>query len=71
MPFHSPVTAAPPEQALTILKNLPDAVFWRIWVVYRGNLPEDRYYTSGGLYEAPDQPDQMDAWAEKSKWLAA
>ena len=44
-----------PEQALTILKNIPDAVFWRIWVVYRGNLPEDRYYTSGGLYEAPDQ----------------
>ncbi len=71
MPFHSPVAAAPPELALTILKNLPDAVFWRIWVVYRGNLPEDRYYTSGGLYEAPDQPDRMDAWAEKSKWLAA
>jgi hypothetical protein len=47
-----PVTT---EQALTILRNIPDAVFWRIWVVYRGNLPEDRYYTSGGLYEAPDQ----------------
>jgi hypothetical protein len=46
-----PVT---PEQALTILKNIPDAVFWRMWVVYRGNLPEDWYYTSGGLYEAPD-----------------
>jgi hypothetical protein len=46
-----PVT---PEQAMTILKNIPDAVFWRMWVVYRGNLPEDRYYISGGLYEAPD-----------------
>jgi hypothetical protein len=26
-----------------------------MWVVYRGNQPEDRYYSSGGLYEAPDQ----------------
>jgi hypothetical protein len=47
-----PVTT---EQAIVILQSIPDAVFWRIWVVYRGNLPEDRYYTSGGLYEAPDQ----------------
>jgi hypothetical protein len=42
-------------QALEILKKLPDAIFWRIWILYRGNLPEERYYTSGGLYEAPDQ----------------
>jgi hypothetical protein len=46
-----PVT---PEEAMQVLKHIPDALFWRIWIVYRGNLPQERYYTSGGLYEAPD-----------------
>ena len=41
-------------QALAILKQLPDAVFWRIWLIYRSDLPLERYYTCGGLYEAPD-----------------
>jgi hypothetical protein len=42
-------------EALEILNKLPDAIFWRIWILYRANLPEERYYTAGGLYEAPDQ----------------
>ena len=41
-------------QALAILKQLPDAIFWRIWLLYRSDLEPDRYYTSGGLYEAAD-----------------
>lgn len=46
-----PVTSV---EALKILKAIPEAIFWRIWLVYRGNLPPERYYTSGGLYETPD-----------------
>jgi hypothetical protein len=42
-------------QAMEILKKLPEPILWRIWVLYRANLPEERYYTAGGLYEAPDQ----------------
>ena len=42
------------QDALKLLKKVQVAVFWRISLVYRGNLPEDRYYTSESLYEAPD-----------------
>ncbi len=41
-------------EAETIIRNLPEAILWRIWLVYRGNLPNDRYYSSGGLYTAPE-----------------
>jgi len=43
-----------PADAMRILNELPEALFWRIWVVYRGNLPMDRFFASGPLYEAPD-----------------
>ena len=43
------------DEALKVLKQIPEALLWRIWILYRGNLPADRYYTSGGLYAAPDQ----------------
>ena len=46
-----PVTQA---DALRILGNIPEALIWRIWLLCRANLPDDRYYSSGGLYEAPD-----------------
>ncbi len=36
------------------VQALPEAVLWRVWVLYRADLPADRYYTSGGLYAAPD-----------------
>jgi hypothetical protein len=42
-------------EARTVLDQIPPALFWRIWVVYRGSLPEDRYYATKGLYDAPDQ----------------
>jgi hypothetical protein len=40
--------------ALKILSALPEAILWRVWLVYRGNLPPDRYYSTGALYQAPD-----------------
>jgi hypothetical protein len=42
------------EEARKVLDQIPPALFWRIWILYRGNLPEDRYYTSKGLFDAPD-----------------
>jgi hypothetical protein len=45
--------------AKKILAQVPPAILWRIWVVYRANLPADRYYVTRGLYEAPDQRAHM------------
>jgi hypothetical protein len=42
------------QEALSVLKKLPEAILWRIWLIYRGSLPEERYYTSTTLFEAPD-----------------
>ena len=41
--------------AAKILTQLPPAIFWRIWILYRGGLPDDRYFSTQGLYKAPDQ----------------
>jgi len=30
------------------------ALFWRIWVLYRANLPPERYYQVSSLFEAPN-----------------
>ncbi len=44
-----------PADATKILTQLPPAIFWRIWIIYRGGLPDDRYFSTSGLYKAPDQ----------------
>jgi hypothetical protein len=49
-------------EARMVLDQIPPALFWRIWVVYRGSLPEDRYYTTKGLYDAPDLKPQLGRW---------
>ena len=46
--------AVTPIEALQILDQMPEALNRRVWLLYRGNLPPGRYYTSGGLFEAPD-----------------
>ena len=46
---------ATPADATKILTQLPPAIFWRIWILYRGGLPDDRYFSTKGLYQAPDQ----------------
>jgi hypothetical protein len=43
------------EDARKVLDQMPPAIFWRIWILYRGNLPEDGYYTISSLFQAPDQ----------------
>jgi hypothetical protein len=47
-----PVTS--PEDAERIVRAIPYTFRWRIWVIYRGNLPSDRYFTMNGLFEAPE-----------------
>ena len=41
--------------ATKILAQLPPAIFWRIWIIYRGGLREDRFFSTQGLYKAPEQ----------------
>jgi hypothetical protein len=41
--------------ARKIFETLPEAVLWKMWVLYQGNLPKERYYTAGGIYTAPEQ----------------
>lgn len=48
-----PVTSV--EDARKVLDQVPPALFWRIWVLYSGNLPADGYYTNSGCLHAPDQ----------------
>lgn len=40
--------------AKQVIKAIPKTLRWRIWVVYRGNQSEDRYFSTRGLFEAPD-----------------
>lgn len=42
------------EDAARIVRAIPRTLRWRIWVIYRGNLPGDRYYRMKGLFEAPE-----------------
>lgn len=39
--------------ARAVIRKVPKTIRTRLWVVYRGNLPDERYFTTGGLYEAP------------------
>jgi hypothetical protein len=34
-----------PSEATKALQAIPEAVLWRIWVLYRADLPAERYYT--------------------------
>jgi hypothetical protein len=42
------------EEATQVIPENSPALRWRIWVVYRGNQSEDRYFSTKGLYEASD-----------------
>lgn len=44
---------ATPVDALKVFKALPDTILAKMWISYRANLPNEGYYTSTGLYEAP------------------
>jgi len=73
-----PVT---PEQPMRILKQLPNAIFWRIWLVYRENLLQNgispfgsarRHYIHQGLYGAgqqgPRRPVSFRSCSGRSAW---
>ena len=42
------------EDAQTVIHSLPDPVRNRLWVLYKAGLPEDRFFTTRGLYSAPE-----------------
>lgn len=42
-------------KAAEIIRAIPSPIRWRLWVLYRGKLPDDRVFTSKPLYTAPDR----------------
>lgn len=52
-----------PAHATTVLEALPQTVLDRIWVLYKSGLPEDRFFSTRGLYRAPD-PNSVKKIAE-------
>jgi len=48
---------ASPAEALKLLKSLPQAIRSRVWLIYRGSLPEMRHFITKSLYEAPKPTD--------------
>ena len=43
--------------AVQIMAALPDPVIARTWVLYRTGLPDAKFFTTKGLYRAPDPVD--------------
>jgi hypothetical protein len=43
-----------PEEALKVMKVLPESIIHRVFIVYRGSLPPPRVFTTTGLFKAPD-----------------
>lgn len=42
------------EQAMRIFEALPSAIVYRIFLIYKGSLPEPRLFKTVGLYQAPE-----------------
>ena len=42
------------EEGLSIVKRVPETIRWRIFILFRGKLPDDRYYTVESLFTAPE-----------------
>jgi hypothetical protein len=47
-----------PEEALKVMKALPESIIQRVFIVYRGSLQPPRVFTTTGLYRAPE-PNRM------------
>lgn len=43
-----------PEDARAVILRIPRTLRWRLFIVYRGSLTEDRLFTGGELYRAPE-----------------
>lgn len=43
-----------PEDALKVLRPLPDTVLQRVFILYKGNLPMPRRFSTVGVYKAPE-----------------
>ncbi len=42
------------DEARKVIARIPNTLRSRIWVVYRGSIPPERYYHTEGLYRAPE-----------------
>ncbi len=43
-----------PEDAMKVLKAIPSSVLQRVFVIYKGSLPNPRQFATTGLYKAPE-----------------
>jgi hypothetical protein len=41
------------DDAWRVISPLPDPIIKRVYVIYKGSLPEPRFFTTLGLYKAP------------------
>jgi hypothetical protein len=57
------------DHALSILTVIPKPVLDRVWVLYKSGIPEDRFFTTKGLYRSPDthQLSQIQAKSEEAR----
>jgi hypothetical protein len=42
------------EEALKVMKALPESIIHRVFIVYRGSFPPPRIFTTTGLFKAPE-----------------
>jgi hypothetical protein len=43
------------EDARKVMTALPHTILRRVWVLYKAGLPKDRFFTTRGLYTAPER----------------
>lgn len=53
-----------PTAAMKLLRVLPDTVVQRVFILYKGNMPNPRRFASVGLYKAPEPGKLIKRMAE-------
>jgi hypothetical protein len=53
-----------PEEAMRVLKAIPSTVIQRMFIIYKGNLPNPRRFSTTGLYKAPEPGNLIKVIAE-------
>jgi len=60
----SGLAVATREEAMKVLLAIPSAVIQRMFVIYKGNLPNPRRFATTGLYKAPEPGNLIKVIAE-------
>src|SRR5271156_2366482 len=50
----SGISVKSPEEAMKVLRVLPETVVQRVFILYKGSLPMPRLFSTVGLYQAPE-----------------